>query len=508
MQLKPAAIVVFSFAALLLSLMIPHDVLGAAPRAARIVAHVVARHGQDASPDCGNPPLEPCNDGEANFTVHEALGPTPPTRYDIYILVTDALSAINGVTYGVAGVTFGISYKNTLASGVDVIGQSFCGDLYFTGTTPVWPASGSGVAITWNSDTNCQSTPATGDLDGGVTTVAAVLRVDVYSNDVFSITRREDLQSKDFAITTCNRATIMMQFPEAAGKASFGSADTGYDPCRGRFSSFTEFTSLSSSELESAVVKLTPVSNWQLCPPVFLLGSQATMDSSLFASYHRVAVDYANDVERPEALHEPRVLSTSEMEAVFDSIAATSEVIDGDVDSPALLSVGLFKTYGGTPSGYEAILNTDGARALLQRIRGAISMPEAVLGLDHLTCCLNVLPTGGPTNVTGLVSVQVGGFRLDHLQGDFVSSVRVVNTSGQSLPAPVSLFLNEGMRVFVVNPTGYGCRFANPGPTYFDLDVGTTFEPNEIAEVTVRIKNTLPPKLSLAPFVCAGPGMR
>ena len=488
--------------ALLLVFSIPDAVIASSTRAPRIALHVVAVTSK-GQPLCNNPPSPPCNDGEGHFTVHGAIGAVP-TRYYAYILVTDAWSVISGVTYGVGAATFGISYDNAALSGVDVRTWASCGDLSFPSSA--WPASGSGIAVTWDAQNNCQGTPATGDLDGGISTVAAVLDIDVYSDDVLSITPRNDQSAHEFQITTCTGRTINLQFPDRAGKASFGSADAGYDPCKGRFVAFSEFTSLPTQELETVVVKLTPIGG-ERARSVFLKGPGAIADSAVFAAYHRVPFGYSTDDPWPGIPQREEVLTATQMGALLDSIAATPQAIDGNVDDPPALSVGIFKTSGGTTRGYEAILNREGGRGLLQRVREAVGVPAAVENLDILACAMGMVPQSGATDVTGLVSVKVGGFRMDHNANEFVSVVRVHNASAQSLQAPISLILNEGENIAVANPSGYVCRFP-PGPTYFDLNVGSAFEPDETVEVTVRVRNTLPPKLDLSPLVVAGRGIR
>lgn len=176
---------------------------------------------------CDSPPTPPCNSGEQNLTVYGDLN----TDYDLYLLVLDG-----DATAGVAGASFGISYKGGIHQGMDVFDWTFCGDAEYGSDPdgPYWPADGSGNVFVWNWDTNCQNTSASGDNDGGVTAVIGALYVYAYGNDTFKITRRNYTSHPNIAVASCAASSVLdtLAYPQAVGKVAFGSSGGGYDPCQ------------------------------------------------------------------------------------------------------------------------------------------------------------------------------------------------------------------------------------------------------------------------------------
>jgi hypothetical protein len=467
----------------------------------RIVAHLVP--SLPSAPHCADAPRPPCNDQEENFNVTGSVG----THYHLYILAVDQPASYSASSpAGIAGAVFGIAYNDAPSAGVDVQSWTTCGDLAFGSDTPPWPASGSGMIVTWDRIANCQNSPAGGDLDGGVTAVLAVLDIDVYSSDFLSITRRESSPLKDFQISDCTGAAIALDYPAAAGKASFGTSGA-YDPCRGNFDPFSDFASLSPSEREKIVVKLTPLD--QSPKAVLFLGAQGVVDTTAFKSFRRLGFSYLSDTKNAVQPLRQFSLNGGSISSILDSVATLPEVTDGNVDANPRLSFGLFRrTDAGVMRGFEAMLNQDSGASLLSKIHGTAEDAGAGTVVDDLACVLGMTPETGPEDVTHLVRISTGAFHLDHIHGRFVATVRVVNLSGTPLPAPVSLILNEGPRVVLQHPSGYTCRLGTPGPTYFDLDVGETMDPGESAVLTLTVAQNDPPKLTLSPKVVSGPGAR
>lgn len=106
-----------------------------------------------------------------------------------YVLVMEA-----NATEGIAGVEFGIAYNDTSLEGVDFFdtggsypGWTSCADLTFAETG--WPASGTGILLTWNPTTHCQQVEP-GGTGTGVVAVAGYFYVAAYSADVLRITPR------------------------------------------------------------------------------------------------------------------------------------------------------------------------------------------------------------------------------------------------------------------------------------------------------------------------------
>ena len=205
----------FLSAGLLLGLIVatPVKVSAASNSDAKIAVHL---HDQVSKNLCGTAPLPPCNDGLSSLVVSGQTG----VGYTAYVLVLDGSSSD-----GIAGAAFGIDYGQNLY----VSQWALCANLQFPGNG--WPSAGSGNVVTWLKDSNCQSTPAVGDLDDGVTAVIGALYMYAYGEDVFEITRRDYVPSPDFMVVDCSAQGSTLPFPDHAGRVAFGLAAEGYDPC-------------------------------------------------------------------------------------------------------------------------------------------------------------------------------------------------------------------------------------------------------------------------------------
>lgn len=203
----------------------PAIILAGPNQNAKIACHLVARSSK--TNPCDSPPRPPCNSGESNFQIQGAISVT----YDCYIIIADGDSAA-----GLAGAEFGISYKGNTQQGVDVLGWYLCADAEFGSPTsaPPWPEDGSGNVIIWNRITNCQKTPAVGDLDAGVTAILGSLVVYAYSKDNLKITKRPGISPSIVSVAGCSGIAIRdtLAFPQALGKVKFGSGGGGSDPCQ------------------------------------------------------------------------------------------------------------------------------------------------------------------------------------------------------------------------------------------------------------------------------------
>lgn len=72
-----------------------------------------------------------------------------PQHYFAYVMITDFSSK-----YGVAGVQFGISYDDSVKSGVDITSWQTC--TLYEWPLDEWPASETGNLLTWNQAEDCQ----------------------------------------------------------------------------------------------------------------------------------------------------------------------------------------------------------------------------------------------------------------------------------------------------------------------------------------------------------------
>lgn len=113
------------------------------------------------------------------------------TGYNVYLVV-----AKGNAGPGIAGVSLGISYN---ASDM-LVGFDLCADLEFP--NPVWPNDGGGNTITWDSQTNCQSTEV---LLSGVHAIAGSFYIYAYGAGTFSVV--DNPNTNVLSVADCSAAT-------------------------------------------------------------------------------------------------------------------------------------------------------------------------------------------------------------------------------------------------------------------------------------------------------------
>lgn len=86
-------------------------------------------------------------DGYKNVTTEAKLA---PQDYLVYVLITDF-----DVDAGVAGVQFGITYDDSMGSGIDIDQWQNC--TLYEWPMDHWPDSGTGNLLTWNQAEDCQA---------------------------------------------------------------------------------------------------------------------------------------------------------------------------------------------------------------------------------------------------------------------------------------------------------------------------------------------------------------
>jgi hypothetical protein len=200
---------------LLVAMLLP-SIASAGNDDAKIAVHLQA-YSKKAI--CTLAPTPPCNSGESNLVVQGSIG----VGYNAYFLVADGDSSV-----GLAGAVFGITYNAGTGSGVDAFGWQLCADKEFTGND--WPEPGSGNLIVWNSETNCQTSAAAGDSDGGITAVLGALYVYAYGADTLLVTPRDYVPQEDFGVADCEATESLLPYPDNGGRATFG-VSGGKDPC-------------------------------------------------------------------------------------------------------------------------------------------------------------------------------------------------------------------------------------------------------------------------------------
>jgi hypothetical protein len=184
----------------------------------KLLLHV--RQGSDAH--CFPGPALGINDcANANVTGPVMTSPTSQTTW-VYVL------AAPGRIDDLAGVQFGIDYQaganpataDQDGAGLDIFAWTMCATLEFT--TPgasSWPRPGAGTIVTWDSTTRCQ----VGDL-----AIVGFFYVGVYGPDVLRLTERPvDGAAK---VADCDAVEYRLQ-PRDLGRASFGNAGGGCNPC-------------------------------------------------------------------------------------------------------------------------------------------------------------------------------------------------------------------------------------------------------------------------------------
>ncbi len=145
------------------------------------------------------------------------------TPYSVY-LITDFPGGIPDP--GVAGISVGLAYDNTLSQGVDIFGWTLCADLEFdqTGPNGGWPTAGSSSRITWAPSIHCQrSSPA----------VAGAFYVYAYSQDFLALTPNNNVSPAELQVADCSSAVTSIDATDL-GFVEFDAASAnGCNPCLG-----------------------------------------------------------------------------------------------------------------------------------------------------------------------------------------------------------------------------------------------------------------------------------
>lgn len=141
-----------------------------------------------------------------------------PAKYIAYVLIADAAPGV-----GLAGCQFGIAYNDSTKRGVDILDWTECS--LFNWPEPGWPDSGAGNLLTWNQQTDCDTTGMR---------VVGYFTVTAYSPDRLRlIARPADGRAAVIACGITNiekdSDTIDTITPENLGFVDFGGAE-GYNP--------------------------------------------------------------------------------------------------------------------------------------------------------------------------------------------------------------------------------------------------------------------------------------
>src|SRR5438132_2800305 len=141
---------------------------------------------------------------------------------------------------------------------------------------------------------------------------------------------------------------------------------------------------------------------------------------------------------------------------MIDSVATLPDVTDGNADTGGALSFALLNTAGGTKV-FETVVNTANGQALFGKLLQVFG-PNATArnALRDFGCGLGVLPHSAPANVTSTM-MTTNGLRLDRVSNQYVGKVRVTNTSGSAISAPVVLTMRANGDMSVAEANGRAC---------------------------------------------------
>lgn len=137
---RPAALLLLASAAAALVLIAAPAQAGKNPNS-KLVLHVVPFTNRST-----------CLNGRLNRPEDAVTrGDLVPAKYIAYVLIADGTPGA-----GLSGCQFGITYNDSTGRGVDILDWSEC--TLFNWPEPGWPDSGTGNLLTWNQNTDCDTT--------------------------------------------------------------------------------------------------------------------------------------------------------------------------------------------------------------------------------------------------------------------------------------------------------------------------------------------------------------
>ena len=271
------------------------------------------------------------------------------------------------------------------------------------------------------------------------------------------------------------------------------------------FSPYSDFQAMTLSDLATLQVKLTYMGNQTTAVGTLLFGAAGnTLNAGLFVPFHRSGQPYFND----DVGQYKFTASVTELKAMIDSVATLADVTDGDADPNGTVSFSLLNTVGGTTKVFEAIVNKTTGRPLFGEMLTVFRNNSAVVGfLRAFGCAAEMLPATPPADIEGQVQVKAGGLRADRRSpGQFVGRVRVTNTSGTAMQAPVTLVAVVDGDAELIGADGKTCNIAPPGNPFVNLITAGSLAPGATVERTLKFANPSGNKLNVSYRVFAGAG--
>jgi len=269
------------------------------------------------------------------------------------------------------------------------------------------------------------------------------------------------------------------------------------------FSPYSDFQAMTVSQISTLQVKLAYVAD--VGPPaqsILFAASQSSVNVALFTPYRRPSFTYRGD-----ELDEDSFITTAQtLKTMIDSVATLSGVTDGNVDPGGYVSFALLNTVGGTKA-FEAIVDSTNGPALFGKLLQVFASDAAARNtIRGFGCGLGMLPRSALTNVTSSTTVTASGLRLDRTSSQYVGKVRVTNTSGSAINAPLILTVKANGDMSVAEADGQACNIGDPGSFYVTLLGTGSLGPGANIEKTLHITNPGEIKLHVSFKVYAGAG--
>jgi hypothetical protein len=276
--------------------------------------------------------------------------------------------------------------------------------------------------------------------------------------------------------------------------------------CNGQtYTPYSYFQSLSVGDMGRVQSKITfmGLQNVPVATIAFAVQGN-TMNLGLFTPFQRLGFDYGNDRFAEKSFS----ASAQELSAMIDSVATVPEVACGAAESAAIISFALLDTLDGTPRVFESIVGSRTAQKLFAKLLAVFkNNARASSDLRLFGCSEGILPNDPPASVDGRVSVRFSGVRADRAaKGQFIGRVRMTNTSGTTISAPVTLLIVVGGSADLIGADGHSCRTNLSGHPFVILAPTVGLAPGATIERVLRFANPSLEKFNTSFHVFSGLG--
>jgi len=273
------------------------------------------------------------------------------------------------------------------------------------------------------------------------------------------------------------------------------------------FSPFSDFQSLTTTQLTTLQVKLTFAGPQEKpIQTVAFTATGNTLDLSKFVPFQRPGIPYGNDEGNVRSFE----VSVQELQSMLQKVAQIPAVVSGGVANSIYVSFAMVSSVTPITKGFEAVLNFTDSGALFQALRSAFDGDAAALqAINDMGCRITLLPPGVPNDVTTNASVAVSGLRLNRTTGLFVGTATVTNNSGSSISGPISLVFELPGGVSLANSDGHTCATTPEGRAFINLPLqNNALAPGASVQVGLQFNNPNLGPIQPTIKVLAGPGAR